>query len=133
MDGKEIVNTSNNDICNKTPGGYGKESDQHLKLKTASALNRDAALMSCSWGRFQVMGDNWQKLGYKTLQEFINKMYDSEGGHLDAFVRYIKAFGLQGHLRNKSWAAFAKGYNGPGYKANNYDVKMQAAYNKYSK
>lgn len=124
---------SDPDICNKIPGGYGKESDQHLKLQRAASLNREAALMSCSWGRFQVMGDNWQKLGYKTLQDFINKMYEGEAGHLDAFVRYIKAFGLHGHLRNKNWAAFAKGYNGPGYKVNNYDVKMQSAYNKYLK
>lgn len=124
---------SNPDLCNKTPGGYGKESEQHAKLQRAAGLNREAALMSCSWGKFQVMGDNWQKLGYKTLQEFINKMYESEAGHLESFVRYIKAFGLQGHIRNKNWAAFAKGYNGPGYKANNYDVKMQVAYTKYSK
>lgn len=124
---------SHPDLCNKTPGGYGKESEQHSKLQRAALLNREAALMSCSWGKFQVMGDNWQKLGYNTLQQFVNKMYESEAGQLDAFVRYIKAFGLQNYLKNKNWTAFAKGYNGPGYKANNYDVKMQAAYNNYSK
>jgi len=123
---------SHPDICNKIRGGYGKESDQHLKLQRAALLNREAALMSCSWGKFQVMGDNWQKLGYKTLQQFINKMYESEAGHLDSFVRYIKAFGLQDHIRNKNWAAFAEGYNGSDYKANNYDFKLQSAFNKYS-
>jgi len=124
---------TNPDICNKIPGGYGKESEQHAKLQRASALNRDAGLMSCSWGKFQVMGDNWQKLGYKSLQEFINKMYESEAGQLGAFVRYIKNFGLQKHLHNRNWTEFAKLYNGPGYKANNYDVKMLSAYNNYLK
>lgn len=122
---------SNPDLCNRTPGGYGKESEQHKKLQRAVALNRDAALMSCSWGAFQVMGEHWKTLGYSSIQDFVNKMYRSEADHLESFVRYIKAFGLTSHLRNKNWTAFAKGYNGPGYKANNYDVKMAAAYNKY--
>ena len=122
---------SHPDICNKLQGGYGKESEQHSKLQRASKLNRDAALMSCSWGRFQIMGDNWQKLGYKSLQEFINKMYESETGHLDAFVRYIKNFGLLNHIRNKQWDKFAFLYNGPEYKKNNYDLKMANAYNKF--
>lgn len=121
------------DICNKTPGGYGKDSEQHAKLHKASQLNREAALKSCSWGKFQVMGDNWQDLKYKSLQEFINKMYESEAGQLDAFVRFIKVNGLQIYIRNKKWAEFAKRYNGPGYKANNYDVKMAVAYKNYSK
>lgn len=125
--------TSNPDICNKIPGGYGNESEQHAKLQKASKLNRDAALMSCSWGRFQVMADNWKKLGYKSLQEFINKMYESEAGHLDSFVRYIKNFGLLNHIRNKNWAKFAYLYNGPEYEKNKYDVKMANAYKKYSK
>lgn len=124
---------SHPDICNKVAGGYGKESEQHSKLQRASALNRDAALMSCSWGRFQVMGDNWQKLGYKSLQEFINKMYESEAGHLDAFVRYIKNFGLLTYIRNKQWDKFALLYNGPEYKKNNYDVKMANSYRQHSK
>jgi hypothetical protein len=124
---------SNPDLCNRTSGGYGKESEQHPKLQRAAALNRDAALMSCSWGAFQVMGEHWKTLGYSSLQDFVNMMYRSEADHLDSFVRYIKAFGLQSHLKNKNWAVFAKGYNGPGYKANNYDVKMAAAYKKYSK
>jgi len=122
---------SNPDLCSRTPGGYGKESEQHKKLQRAVALNRDAALMSCSWGAFQVMGEHWKTLGYSSIQDFVNKMYRSEADHLDSFVRYIKAFALTNHLRNKNWAAFAKGYNGPGYKANNYDVKMATAYNKY--
>lgn len=122
---------SHPDICNKIAGGYGKESDQHLKLQRASVLNREAALMSCSWGKFQIMGDNWKKLGYSSLQEFINKMYESEAGQIDAFIRYIKNLGLQNYLKNKQWDKFALLYNGPEYKKNNYDVKMAVSYNKF--
>ena len=44
------------------------------KLAQAVVLNRDAALQSCSWGRFQVLGLNWKSLKYESLQEFINCM-----------------------------------------------------------
>lgn len=124
---------TNPDICNKTPGGYGKESDQHTKLQRAVALDRDAALMSCSWGKFQIMGEHWQKLGYKSLQEFINQMYESEAAQLDAFVRYIRIFGLLPYIRAKNWPKFAELYNGKNYKINRYDEKMASAYRKYAK
>jgi hypothetical protein len=44
------------DISNRKSGGYGAVSEQHGKLARAAALDRDAALQSCSWGLFQVMG-----------------------------------------------------------------------------
>jgi hypothetical protein len=31
---------------------------------------------------------------------------------------------------NKDWAKFARGYNGPGYAQNAYDVKLAQAYEK---
>ncbi len=123
---------TNSDLCNKTPGGYGKESEQHAKLTRASKLDKTAALMSCSWGKFQIMGFHWEKLGYKTLQEFINKMYDSETEHLDAFVRYIKTFGLQQSIQTKNWAKFAQLYNGKDYAKNNYDTKLANAYKRFT-
>lgn len=121
------------DLCNKNAGGYGKESEQHKKLARAIALDRNAALMSCSWGKFQVMGFNWEPLGYKSVQDFVNKMYDNEAEHLDSFVRYINSFGLRSAIQKKNWALFAKLYNGPDYAKNNYDKKMAAFYLQFSK
>jgi hypothetical protein len=34
-------------------------------------------------------------------------------------------------LKNKNWAAFARGYNGKDYKINKYDQKLAAAYKKH--
>lgn len=101
---------------------------QHDRLDIAAKLNRTAALNSASWGRFQVMGFNWQLCGYNSLQGFINAMYRSEGDHLQAFCSYVISRGLDDELRRKDWAAFAFGYNGPGYAANHYDTKLAAAY-----
>ena len=101
---------------------------EHQRLELAASLDRDAALQSCSWGLFQIMGFHYKDLGYGSIQAFVNAMYRSEGDQLDAFVRFIKFKKLDRHLRNKSWASFAHGYNGAGYKANKYDEKLAAAY-----
>lgn len=119
-------------VCNKFSGGYGKFSEQHKKLAIAVSYNRDVALESASWGIGQVMGYHWEKLGYPSLQAFINDMYESEAKQLEAVVRYIKHFNLDGALRRKDWAAFAYGYNGRAYAKNNYDEKLKQAYRKYA-
>lgn len=122
---------SHPNISKTLAGGYGKVSEQHGRYKEASALDSDAAMMSCSWGRFQVMGFNWQNLGYPSLKDFVDGMYLSEANHLDSFVRYVVKNGLAKHLKNKNWAAFALVYNGEEYRKNKYDTKLAAAYKKF--
>lgn len=110
---------------------YGPMSGQHLKLKKAILINREAALCSASWGLFQIMGFNWSLCGVKSLQDFINAMYKDEDSHLDMFDDYVCNVYLDDELKRLDWAAFALGYNGPQYRKNNYDVKLAKAYNKY--
>lgn len=120
-------------VCNKYSGGYGRYSEQHDKLRIAASYNRDVALQSASWGIGQVMGYHWKALGYPSLQSFINDMYHSEARQLEAMLRYIKANNLIDELQRGDWAGFARGYNGPKYKKNNYDEKLRQAYNKYAR
>ncbi|MNR63560.1 hypothetical protein D3C85_1859090 [compost metagenome] len=54
-----------------------------------------------------------------------------------AFVAFVKASGLTAALRqittyHASAEPFARGYNGPGYKANEYHVKIARAFAKWS-
>ena len=107
--------------------------DQHKRLKLAVAKDRVAALKSTSWGMFQIMGFNYRKAGFSTLQSFINAMFKSEREHLLAFCNFVISAGLDDELRNQEWAEFAHGYNGPGFAENKYDIKLEAAYKKYSK
>jgi hypothetical protein len=117
-------------ISNPVAGGYGASGKwQYDRLGEAALLDRDAALKSASWGKFQLMGFNHAAAGHATLQSFINAMYDSEGRQLDAFVAFILATpALVSALRRKDWTAFAKLYNGPNFAINAYDKKMAAAY-----
>ena len=114
-------------------GGYGKAgANQRRKFSEAFALDADAAMQSCSWGRFQIMGFNYAICGFKNVGAFVDAMKESEQGQLDAFVAYVKNNFLDDELREKKWGAFARGYNGPDYKKNQYDTKMAAFYKKFA-
>ena len=102
---------------------------EHDRLEVACKLNREAGLKSASWGLFQIMGFNHSQCGFSTIQSFINAMYDSERQHLLAFCRFVKHKNLDQYLRNKQWAEFAFCYNGSSYALNQYDRKLEKAYN----
>lgn len=104
---------------------------EYERLEKAMSLDRSAALQSASWGLFQIMGFNYQMAGFDSVDAYVEAMFESEGRQLDAFVNFIKAAKLDGHLRAKRWARFAQGYNGPAYAENEYDKKLLAAYEKY--
>ena len=114
-----------------TTGKYGKTSAQPERLKRAIVINKDAALSSASWGKFQIMGYNWQLASFATLDAFVAAMHIDEDQHLHAFVNFVKNKNLVDELQRKDWAGFALGYNGSGYKQNKYDEKLAAAYNKF--
>jgi len=121
------------DISNSAAGGYGKFSAQYPKLERAHELNADAALRSASWGRFQIMGNNYKAAGFTSAASFVRAMTKSELAHLEAFVNFVKSDpGQVTALQNKDWAGFAARYNGKAYKKNNYDTKLEAAYEKFS-
>lgn len=104
---------------------------EHERLNAAVALDRDAALQSASWGKFQIMGFNFAACGYADVQNFVNAMYRSEGAQLEAFIGFVRANHLDAPLRDHRWADFARGYNGAGYAANAYDSKLAAAWRKW--
>ena len=96
-------------------------------------IPESAALRSASWGKYQIMGDNFQRAGFDTVHSFVEAMFLSEKEHLNAFCAYIKNSFLDDELRALKFAAFAYGYNGAGYKKNQYDKKMIAAYNNFKR
>jgi hypothetical protein len=122
------------DISNPVPGGYGPKSGQYPKLERAYRLDQEAALQSASWGRFQIMGANFQTAGHANVGSFVLAMASSELAHLSAFVQFVSrnSSALQA-LQGEDWAKFAASYNGPNYKANQYDTKMAEAYARHKR
>ena len=100
------------------------------RLKRAQAIHHDAALRSASWGMFQIMGFNHKASGYPNVQDYVNNMYTSEYEHIKAFIKFLHAENIYRYLKNKDWANFARRYNGPAYKKNGYDWKLQVAFDK---
>jgi hypothetical protein len=118
---------------NWTREHYGKTWQREKeRLAEAISLDREAALKSASWGKFQIMGFNHEAAGFPVLQQFVNAMYRSEAAQLDAFVNFVRHEKLDDELREKRWADFAAKYNGPGYKKNQYDTKLAAAFERHT-
>jgi hypothetical protein len=114
-------------------GGQG----EWIRLHRAMLLDSRAALMSASVGRYQIMGFNHKLAGFATVEAFWDAMKANEQAHLDAFVSFIINSGLGDELRRISnvhadCIPFAKGYNGSGYAANEYHVKIARAHKKWS-
>jgi hypothetical protein len=117
------------DIYNSTPGGYIGGGAEWSDLEKARTISETAALLSASYGLFQVMGFHWKLLGYASVQAMVEDHKSGESRQLMAFCNFILANpNLLSALRKRDWAALAKGYNGPGYAVNKYDVKLASAY-----
>jgi len=112
---------------------YPKGSDaQYARLLAAMDIDETAALKSASWGMGQIMGFNHRVVGADTVQDFVSANLDSEANQIRFMLKFIQNSGLLDEVRDLNWAAFAHGYNGPGYAANAYDVKLAAAYERFS-
>lgn len=116
-------------ISEPRSGGYSTGNSWD-KLTEAAMIAPAWALESASWGKFQVMGAHWEKLGYSSAIDFTWGMTRSEASHYEALVRYIEVFGLVDAFRALSgdWrdnTAFAKLYNGPAQRG--YDHKLAKA------
>jgi N-acetylmuramidase-like protein len=101
------------------------------RLAHAIDLNRPAAMMSASYGMFQLMGFNFALCGYTHVGSFYDAMCRSAEEQLDAFIEYIEHTGLADELRDRRWGDFARRYNGPAFSQNRYDdddEKLALAY-----
>lgn len=104
---------------------------QHVRLRKARSIDERTAYEGTFWGMFQIGGFNWKKCGTENITDFVNKMSRSERDQLELFANFLQSTGLDKYLRSKNWAAFSRGYNGPGYAKRRYHTRMAAAYAKH--
>jgi hypothetical protein len=114
-----------------TIGNPASQQARYAMLARGRAIHDEAAISSCSWGLGQVMGAHWKSLGFDSPQRFMQVACSGIAGQTELMARFIKKNGLTGNLKAKNWPAFARAYNGPGYRANRYDIKMARAYIRY--
>ncbi len=104
---------------------------EYERLNRAILIHREAAQASASWGMFQIMGFNHALCGYRSVSDYVSAMESSANNQFLAFVKFLQSTQLDIPLRNLNWVGFAEKYNGPGYKQNHYDEKLQKAYLQY--
>ena len=128
---------------------YSDYASAYLRLINAYRLDAVAALQSCSWGKFQVMGANFSACGSPDTKTFVKSMCRNELGQVDLLAGFIrrkprawknpknKALGkeisLWDAVKQKNWRAIAFNYNGPSYETYSYHTKLEAAYDSYKK
>ena len=127
---------------------YSSYSSSYLRLINAYRLAPDAALKSCSWGKFQIMGENFKLCGQPDIDAFVEEMCTSEASQIALIAEFIrnkprawknsknkklgKEISLWDAVKTKNWSAIAFNYNGPSYKTYKYDTLMKAAYEKHN-
>lgn len=115
----------------KYQSASGKSPKSFLTFASAYAYDPSSAILSTSFGEFQVMGFNYKAAGYTTPQAYYNAVKNSAVSQLNSFVGFVRVNKLAQYLKDQNWAGFAYRYNGPGYKTNSYDTKLAYWYNKF--
>ncbi len=126
------------DICHPDPGGYGAGGiHQYERLVKAARLDLNAALKSCSWGAFQVLGAYFVQCGYASPVEMVNDCMKSIEVHANIFEKFLKQEKKKAAkaLKNKNWTEFTAEYNGKNWENQNpsYPTKMKDFYDNFSK
>ena len=105
----------------------GNSSGRLAVIAKARQIDDEVANRAASWGLGQTMGFNAERLKYANATAMVAELSNGVAEQIDAMVREVKASHLDKHLVSGDFDSFARGYNGAGYKQNNYDVRMRTA------
>lgn len=88
-----------------------KDSDlQYLALQYAKEIDREAAYKSISMGMGQILGVNYNMLGFTSAEEMYDMMSDCYENQIETMISFIQIRGLdKGTIKE-----LIKGYNGEG-------------------
>lgn len=107
---------------------YPRTQDERYRLLLDMIrLDVTAGFAACSYGKFQILGENHHACGYETAHGFAFAQAYDERTQLKCFERFLEANELLPFIQNGIWTKFAARYNGPAYAKNRYDVKLAQA------
>lgn len=121
-------------LVNKKQGGYGTYSEQYSKLSKAKIIDYNCAIKACSWGKFQVLGANFEGV-FANPKELENAVNICEIQQFILFKGYLKkTSGMIKALKNKEWRTIAKLYNGSAWETINpkYAENIKKYYEGYT-
>ncbi len=120
-------------LISRTPNGAATKAGRKAEYERAwPARSSSTATRLCSTGQLGRVPDHGRQsigcAGSPMLRISVEAMVSGAPAQLDAFVSFIQKTGLADEMVRRDWAGFARGYNGPAYKANKYDEKLAAAF-----
>ncbi len=124
------------DICFPKSGNFGAAGiHQYERFVKAAKLNIDAAIKSCSWGAFQILGEYYSGCNCSSSIEMANKSMESIDGQVkifEAFMKNVKPGAVRA-LTAKKWEDVAASYNGRSWKKHNptYASNLEKYYNEF--
>lgn len=115
-------------ICNPNRGGYLGNEKEYPRLERAISIDRECALLSASYGLFQLMGFNYKVAGYSNVESYVKAMSVSEHNQLLAIIGFIKADKvLHKAILESDFDTIARCYNGSSYAEHNYHTRLRDA------
>lgn len=98
---------------------HGNNALEHLAIALASAVDRESAIESASYGLPQMMGFNATMVGYRDAAQMVEAFTRSEEAQVDAFFAYCEkkrnaTRSALDALRQRDFVEFARLYNGIG-------------------
>jgi len=107
-----------------------RKENRLIQFGKAIHLEPLRAYESASWGLFQIMGFHYKVCGYSSAISMSQDLQSSVEANIAAFGKIIQNMNLVDTLKAKEWEKFARIYNGPEFKVNNYHIKMQNEYDR---
>lgn len=129
-------------LCNKTKtpkGQFGTYLGQIDRLNKVKEWDTTIAIQSCSWGKFQIMGEYLTDCNlYKDAEDFekaMNQCEIQQFQYFKFFLVSIKGKNLINALRKKDWENISYWYNGKYWKDTNptYPRDLKKIYDEIKK
>jgi hypothetical protein len=116
------------------PRGYPKRiDDRYSQLLEAVGLDPWAGFQAASYGKFQILGENFLLCGFETPWAFaVSQAYD-EVRQLNAFETFIRKKNILPALKLGLWQTVADEYNGTASDRNNYAGRLEDAAAKWER
>jgi hypothetical protein len=111
------------------PGTYARPQGQRWQLlEEAYGLDANAALSATGWGRFRILGMNYEACGFRNLEDFVLAQSQSEESQLRAFEAFVTSQNMVGALRAPvNWNDFAQRF----YGSRRFASELDAAYRRF--
>lgn len=110
---------------------HGRQVNEWQVFEFARQLDENAAILSISMGAPQIMGFNFERIGFQSAVEMFDAFANSIQGQINGLFDFFSPRMLQ-YLRDLSFEDFAGMYNGKGQKQV-YGDKIQKHYQAFKK